>query len=345
MPPASRKRPPTVASSRPAGKRIRSAAVRVKPDPAGSSAGTAGASSSTTATASSINSAKDKLRQRFLALFSEPPYKDDGISNKTLKSKFPNEQPLLVQIINELLGESRLMMSKGTSVNSIETNEHFYTLVAEEVAQKYQGLDVSARMVLQVIEKAGDYGIWTRDIRMATNIQQQALNKIFKSLEQRSLIKPVKSVAAKTKKLYMLYELTPRKELTGGVWYSGLDFDHEFISELRTFVIHCIHRINGGQGVTLNEIKQKMTQANVSRVELGQEEIQQLISTLIYDYKIEESPTLSKGGDILYIVSRRVTSMCDFKWWDCSDPDFHFRPIQFEDGVRLGPHEPHHHTG
>jgi DNA-directed RNA polymerase III subunit RPC6 len=35
-------------------------------------------------------------------------------------------------------------------------------------------------MVYQVIEKAGNLGIWTKDIRTQTNIQQQALNKIFK---------------------------------------------------------------------------------------------------------------------------------------------------------------------
>ncbi len=54
------------------------------------------------------------------------------------------------------------------------------------------------------------------------------------------MIKPVKSVNAKAKKLYMLYNLTPAKELTGGPWYTELEFDHEFISELRTFLMHCV---------------------------------------------------------------------------------------------------------
>jgi DNA-directed RNA polymerase III subunit RPC6 len=83
--------------------------------------------------------------------------------------------------------------------------------VSAEVAQQFQGLDVSAKMVYQVIEKAGNMGIWTKDIRVQTNIQQQALNKIFKVLESRLLIKPVKSVTAKSKKLYMLYKLVPSK--------------------------------------------------------------------------------------------------------------------------------------
>jgi DNA-binding MarR family transcriptional regulator len=55
----------------------------------------------------------------------------------------------------------------------------------------------------QSIQRSGVHGAWTKDIRRETNIQNQALNKIFKALEARRLIKPVKSVNAKAKKLYM----------------------------------------------------------------------------------------------------------------------------------------------
>lgn len=55
----------------------------------------------------------------------------------------------------------------------------------------------------QSIERSGVNGAWTKDIRRETNIQLQALNKIFKALEARRLIKQVKSVNAKAKKLYM----------------------------------------------------------------------------------------------------------------------------------------------
>lgn len=281
---------------------------------------------------------KENVRERFIALLSDTKSKS-GVSNNEIQAAFQDmhERSKLAEIINELSRESRLHMSK-----SAVDNQLYYTLVAPEVAQKYQGLDVSAKMVLQVIEKAGNNGIWTKDIRMQTNIQQQALNKIFKQLEQRRLIKPVKSVAAKAKKLYMLYELTPSKELTGGVWYSGLEFDHEFISELRTFVIHCVRRLNGGQGITLTDIKNKMIQANVSRVELSLEEVKQLVQTLVYDYHIETIE--DDGGEPRFIVARRITTMCDFKWWGALSPDFHFRAIKFEDGVVLAPHELHHHT-
>ena len=108
--------------------------------------------------------------------------------------------------------------------------------------------------------------------------------------------------------------------------------------------MHCVRRINGGNGVTLTEIKNKMVSAKVSRVDLSIDEVRQLVQTLVYDYHIEED-SISLDGESKYVACRRLhTAKCDFKWWDVLSPDFHFRAIKFEDDVVLGPHEPHHHT-
>lgn len=278
----------------------------------------------------------NNLKEQFVALFSEPQYLH-GISGSSLKERFGENYTKLVPIINELTAESRLNMAQVGG-----DSELFYTLVSSDVASKFLGLDAQARLVYQVIEKAGNMGIWTKEIRIATNIQQQALNKIFKILEQRRLIKPVKSVTAKAKKLYMLYDLQPSTELTGGVWYSDLEFDHEFISELRGFLIHMTRRMNQGRGVTIMELRNVMVENKVSRVELSLEDLRQLVQTLVYDYILDVVE--NDEGENLYVAARRVSTMCEFKWWDCLDPDFHFRTIRFEDGVTLGPHEPHYHT-
>jgi len=268
-----------------------------------------------------------------------------GVSNAELKSRFGSAYAQLVPIINDLNRKGRLSMSRSVDPTSSggAADELLYHLVSDELASKLAGLDASVRMVYQVIERSGNRGIWTKDIRTQTNIQQQALTKIFKQLETRKLVKPVKAVTAKAKKLYMLYDLTPSKEITGGPWYTELEFDHEFISELRTFVLHCVRRLNGGKGVSLAEIASKMKEANVSRVPLSLEEVGQLMQTLAFDYAIEQSGT-NRNGEALFVAARRVSTMCDFKWWDVLSPDFHFRTIRFEDGVTLGPHEPHYHT-
>ena len=57
--------------------------------------------------------------------------------------------------------------------------------------------------------------MWTRDIKLSTNIPQHTLTKTLKILEQRNLIKSVRSVVSKSKKLYMLYDIVPAKEITG----------------------------------------------------------------------------------------------------------------------------------
>ena len=184
-------------------------------------------------------------------------------------------------------------------------------------------------------------------IFLVAKLLQCRCTLIQKQLETRKLIKPIKAVTAKTKKLYMLYDLTPAKEITGGPWYSDYEFDHEFIAELRNFIIMCIRRMNGGlgvgNGVTLKQISNKMIQANVSRVQLSLDEVQQLLQTLAFDYLIEQRG-VTENGEALFIAAKKITTMCDFGWWDVLSPDFHFRGIRFEDDVFLSPHEPHHHS-
>lgn len=283
----------------------------------------------------SSSAATEDLRSRFLNIFELPKFKA-GISNSDLQKHFPNEIEQLAGIINELSSESRIVMSRTK-------NDLFYNLLAEEEASKFHNLDQYARLVYSVIEKAGNEGIWTRDIRGETNLQTSQLTKIYKQLEGRQLIKPVKSVNAKTKKLYMLYDLTPSTNLTGGIWYSAdLEYDHEFINEMRNFLLLVAKKKNNGNGVVLKEFHEMLTRANISRVSLGLPEVQQLLDTLVFDYHLTKLERVD--GDHVYKESPKITSLCKFGCWDVLDSDFHFRAIRFEDGVTLEAHEPHCHT-
>mmetsp|Transcript_22354 Transcript_22354/g.48627 ORF Transcript_22354/g.48627 Transcript_22354/m.48627 type:complete len:342 (+) Transcript_22354:83-1108(+) len=333
----------------------RKRAVKIEPGVVASSSSSRPSKQAKTSSGNSSNPQDEALKAKFVALFGQAEFAIHGVPNSALKKRFgQKEYERLAPVINQFLADSRLTMSEG---NHGGRKELFYTLVSEDLATKFKGLDVSARMVYQVIEKAGNMGVWTKDIKKETNLQNQALNKIFKALESRRLIKQVKSIAAKAKKLFMLYELTPSTELTGGVWYSDMEFDHGFITELRTFFMHCVRRMNNGNGVTLKEITNKMDQAKISRVNLGVNDVRQLMQTLVYDHLVEQvfKPKSAvaagyeneddEGTQSYYVASRRVSTMCEFKMWgDVLSPDFHFRTIRFEDGVALAPREPHYHT-
>jgi DNA-directed RNA polymerase III subunit RPC6 len=327
MPP---KRPPSIAISTAVTKRKRTAISPPVVGMAVSSVATA------TRTTDADGEESSPLRNEFLHLLSAPQYKGRGIANSALKSHFGDKYTLLVPIINELTRASRLTMSKADG-------EVYFSVLSAAEASKMQGLDAHSKLVYQVIESAGNKGIWTVDIRVQTNIPQATLTKIFKQLETRKLIKPIKAVTAKTKKLYMLYDLVPAKEITGGPWYTEGEFDHEFIAELRNFIIMCVRRMNRGQGVSIQQISDKMVQANVSRVQLSLEEVRQLVQTLLHDYVIEERG-VTDDGNALFVPAKKISTMCEFGWWDVLCKDFHFRAIRFEDDVVLNAHEPHHHS-
>jgi len=61
-------------------------------------------------------------------------------------------------------------------------------------------------------------GIWSRDIKRRTNLAQTAVTKILKNLETRNLVKPVKSVNDGKRKIYVLFDLEPAADITGGLW-------------------------------------------------------------------------------------------------------------------------------
>eukprot|EP00752_Nemacystus_decipiens_P003041 g2819.t1 len=205
------------------------------------------------------------LHGRLMAILSADT-SDDGVNSEVLSENFGEEYPLLVDIINSLLVDNRLQLSKG------ENDTMWYKLVQEEKAKKLTGLTPEQLMIYQVIEKAGNKGIWTRDIKTATSVNQNTLTKTLKSLEGRHLIKTAKSVTSKSKKLYMLYELTPAKEITGGPWYTDQEFDYEFVKHLSSYV--------------LSYVKEQVS--GISKIDLSMDEVKLIVTTLVYDGLLEE---------------------------------------------------------
>jgi DNA-directed RNA polymerase III subunit RPC6 len=133
---------------------------------------------------------------------------ENGLSDEQISNHFGARYAELVPLLNDLLSMNRLQLFTQGGVL-------IYRLVHEETAAKFEGLGPEQLLVYQVCEKSGNRGIWTRDIKLTTNIPQHTLTKTLKILEQRNLIKSVRSVVSKSKKLYMLYDVMPAKEITG----------------------------------------------------------------------------------------------------------------------------------
>lgn len=127
----------------------------------------------------------------------------------------------------------------------------------------FQNYFIILMTIIALLLCISNRGVWTRDIKLRTNIQQQVLNKTLKILEQRKLIKSVRSVMSKSKKLYMLYDLEPSKEVSGGPWYTDQDFDIDFVERLSEDIVNFIRKQNIAD---LNAISNYIRISGISKV-------------------------------------------------------------------------------
>eukprot|EP00798_Chlamydomonas_sp_ICE-L_P004425 gene4425-14557_t len=185
---------------------------------------------------------------------------------------------LRADALNKLLSNRRIQLFNAN-------NGLVYKEVAVEEAAKFKGLNAEELMVYQVIKQAGNSGVWTKDMKFRTNLAQPHITKILKVLETRRLVKAVKNVNNLSRKVYMLFELEPSRDLTGGAWYTENQFDSEFIDVLREACFQYIQR----QGdTTMTQIGTFIKQKGFSKVDLRIDDIQTIVLTLVYDGRIDQ---------------------------------------------------------
>lgn len=119
----------------------------------------------------------------------------NGLTDKILENIFPNitaEQRL--HAINHLL--------KSNKIDLLKSSNTFVYRLKDTTNLSPNGItDQMEKTVYQVIKESGNLGIWTREIKIKTQLSPTILNKVLKSLESKKIIKSVKSVHANKKKV------------------------------------------------------------------------------------------------------------------------------------------------
>jgi DNA-directed RNA polymerase III subunit RPC6 len=182
--------------------------------------------------------------------------------------------------INYLLQHNRIQLL-GTA-----DNPHFRAIAPAEAA-KFRGLGQEEMLVYQTIANAANNGIWTRDMKAKTNLPQAKITKYLKTLEERALIKSVKSVQNANRKVYMLFELEPAKTLTGGPWYGDdQHIDTAFIEMIRTVALRKL--AISSMPLSVEDITRFIIESEVSHQVLQEEDVAHVLTTLRYDGDVEE---------------------------------------------------------
>ncbi|XP_058443175.1 probable DNA-directed RNA polymerase III subunit RPC6 isoform X2 [Malaya genurostris] len=239
-----------------------------------------------------------------IALANEKP---GGVNNDDLLHALPEIQPeLRVQALNKLLQEGVLeLLKKGQSL--------LYRLkdpTKKSTAPK--DIDNEEKIIYNIIEEGGNKGIWIRDIRVKSNLIMTQLNKVLKQLENKKLIKAVKSVNASKKKVYMLYNLEPDRSITGGAWYQDQDFEAEFVDVLNQQCLRFLRMKretakecrDGPLAVqklsycSVADVHKFISDLGISKISLDEDDLETILRTVVYDGKAESIPT--GDGKFLY---------------------------------------------
>ena len=118
---------------------------------------------------------------------------------------------------------------------------------------------------------------------------------------------PRRSVTSKNKKMYLLVGLEPTREITGGSFYSGVEFDHELIRVLSQSSLAYIQR---KEVATASEVHAFIGESGLIRgKQLRLEDVDAVLQTLVYDARAEVSYDPRHGSEHVYRVVQRLPSV------------------------------------
>ncbi|EFO84683.1 hypothetical protein CRE_03668 [Caenorhabditis remanei] len=216
----------------------------------------------------------------------------EGIDMDALTSMTPGLPQVARQnAINSLLGSKKLVIQQapgGLLRLKVNTSQQIAGTEEEQV-------------IYGLIEESKTRGIWIKELRDGSGLNQLQLRKTLKSLETKKLIKTIKAVGT-TKKCYIVFDLEPDMSLTGGTFYSDQQLDSELINTLisvcgsyassrRKHAIESnpnnIQMQRESSYIRPQEIAQFITEKRVLNVPLSLEDLERILEVAVLDGTIE----------------------------------------------------------
>ncbi|TPX45421.1 hypothetical protein SeLEV6574_g03866 [Synchytrium endobioticum] len=238
-----------------------------------------------------VNELSDDQRMVYLELLRHPK----GVPQKDLDHMFPSmDSSAVMQALNQMSARRIVeFQQEGQYLRFLARSDNEY--------RKTRDLSPEEYVVYGIIKNKGNRGIWVRHIKEDSKLKEKVVLKCLDRLTNQMLIKSLTSVKHKTRKLYMLAEITPSVELTGGVFFTDQEFDSDMVESIALATYSHILRKTFHNGLpnerfgsryegyaTAQTCLEFVKKSNLLKdgTELSIGDILRILSRLIYDDKI-----------------------------------------------------------
>eukprot|EP00465_Bigelowiella_longifila_P014351 CAMPEP_0185278304 /NCGR_PEP_ID=MMETSP1359-20130426/60712_1 /TAXON_ID=552665 /ORGANISM="Bigelowiella longifila, Strain CCMP242" /LENGTH=225 /DNA_ID=CAMNT_0027872755 /DNA_START=24 /DNA_END=701 /DNA_ORIENTATION=+ len=149
-----------------------------------------------------------------------------------------------------------------------------------------RGLSQEQKMLYEEIEAAGDRGTSVRDLRYkVSSLQQRKINHLLDSLVSKNLIKWVRTIQAKNKKIYMLIDTIPSRQVVGGPWYEEGEFDRDVVDKLFRVAVA---QVKKRQAITAKELASIINESGLLvNKKLEEMDAEFILSALVSDGELK----------------------------------------------------------
>ncbi|KAJ3023101.1 34-kDa subunit of RNA polymerase III (C) [Thoreauomyces humboldtii] len=217
-------------------------------------------------------------------------------------------KPVTLETMNEELGWD--IEQLRDSMNNLSTKQYVEFLMGRtgeltfkarsvEEASKTGGMKDEERVIYRIVKDAKNTGIWIKHLKDRSGLGGTQATAAIKALEKRNIIKFVKPVKNPYRKVYMLFDVEPSTELTGGTWYTDNEMDMDFIEQLSAQVYKAIvmrsypdpkssaiYPSSHASYPTATDMRKYIFDKNITTVQLTVADVQSLLDRLYYDGKV-----------------------------------------------------------
>jgi len=118
----------------------------------------------------------------------------NGLGQSQLIDSINAKKEEVVNSLNDLIQQNRIVLVENQG-------EYVLKYQSAQEQAKFRDLSMEELNTYQLISSSGSSGISTNEIKTKTNFSTNLLNKIFKKLEKKLLIKSYKVINMKNKKV------------------------------------------------------------------------------------------------------------------------------------------------